>query len=85
MDEVDYGEEDEDEDEDGSSVDLEECYVVTEDYSKTTMDELDMFEGQVVCVIDDSDRGELGNSWFPLRPAEKWLHYNSGWKEQNNY
>lgn len=62
MDEVDYGEEDEDEDEDGSSVDLEECYVVTEDYSKTTMDELDMFEGQVVCVIDDSDRGELGNT-----------------------
>lgn len=52
----------EDEDEllngmDNDSLDLEECYVVVKDYSKGAIDELDLFEGQVVCVIDDSDKG----------------------------
>lgn len=41
------------------SLDLEECYVVVQDYTKQDVDELDMFEGQVVYVIDDSDRGKL--------------------------
>lgn len=43
------------------SLDLEDqdCYVVIQDYSKQDVDELDMFEGQVVYVIDDSDKGKL--------------------------
>ena len=47
---------------DTASLDIEECYEVIKDYVKQAVDELDMFEGQVVCVIDDSDKGE------PSRP-----------------
>lgn len=47
-----------DDDNDIDSIDMEECYVVTRDYSKLSMDELDVYEGQVVCIIDDSDRGD---------------------------
>ena len=47
-----------DHDNDIDSIDMEECYVVTRDYSKLSMDELDVYEGQVVCIIDDSDRGD---------------------------
>lgn len=43
---------------DTASLDLEESYVVTKDYAKLDVDELDLFEGQVVCIIDDSDIGE---------------------------
>lgn len=44
---------------DTDSLDIEECYVVIKDYSKGAIDELDLFEGQVVCVIDDSDKGNI--------------------------
>ena len=37
---------------------MEECYVVTRDYSNMALDELDVYEGQMVCVIDDTDRGD---------------------------
>lgn len=46
-----------DDDDDLDSIDMEECYVVTRDYTKLSMDELDVYEGQMVCIIDDSDRG----------------------------
>lgn len=49
----------EDLDEAGNEIDLDGCYVATEDYLKQGVDELDLFEGQIVCVIDDSDNGEL--------------------------
>ncbi len=39
-------------------MDLEGCYMATEDYLKQDVDELDLYEGQIVCVIDDSDDGE---------------------------
>ena len=42
---------------DSDSLDIEECYVVVKDYNKQDVDELDMFEGQVIYVIDDSDKG----------------------------
>lgn len=45
-------------DDDMDSLDIEECYVAVRDYTKQDIDELDMFEGQVVCVIDDTDKGE---------------------------
>ena len=32
--------------------------MVSQDYTKLALDELDVYEGQVVCIIDDSDRGE---------------------------
>lgn len=48
----------EDLDEAGEEMDLDGCYVATEDYLKQDMDEIDLYEGQVVCVIDDSDNGE---------------------------
>lgn len=45
---------------DGSDgLDIGDCYVVLRDYTKQAVDELDMFEGQVVCVIDDSDKGKV--------------------------
>ena len=57
---------------DTDSLDIEECYVVVRDYAKRAIDELDMFEGQVVCVIDDSDKGK--QSSFPERAIAKiWL------------
>ena len=40
---------------------MEECYVVTRDYTKLSLDELDVYEGQVVCIIDDSDRGKFSS------------------------
>ena len=43
---------------DSDSMDIEDCYVVVKDYQKIATDELDMTEGQVVCVIDDSDSGK---------------------------
>ena len=55
-----YDESDEDDD-DLDSIDLEECYVVTRDYTKLSLDELDVYEGQMVCIIDDSDRGNFSN------------------------
>ena len=45
-------------DDDMDSLDIEECYVAVKDYTKQDIDELDMFEGQVVCVIDSTDKGE---------------------------
>lgn len=45
--------------EDCDSLEIEDCYVVVKDYTKEALDELDVFEGQVVCVIDDSDEGRL--------------------------
>ncbi len=48
----------EDLDEAGEEMDLDYCYVATQNYTKQDMDELDLYEGQVVCVIDDSDNGE---------------------------
>ena len=47
-----------DDDDDLGSIDMEECYVVTRDYTRLSMDELDVYEGQMVCIIDDSDRGK---------------------------
>lgn len=40
------------------SLDIDECYVVVRDYVKSSVDELDLFEGQIVCVIDSSDSGK---------------------------
>jgi hypothetical protein len=39
------------------SLDFEECYVVVKDYAKQDVDELDVYVGQVVRVIDDTDPG----------------------------
>ena len=39
------------------SEDCHEQYIVTVDYSKSTVDELDVIQGQLVCVIDDSEEG----------------------------
>jgi len=39
-------------------MDLDGCFVATADYTRQSVDELDLIEGQVVCVIDDSDDGE---------------------------
>lgn len=35
----------------------EECYVATQGYARQAPDELDVDEGQLVCVIDDTHRG----------------------------
>ena len=45
-------------DNDDDDLDLEDCYVATRDYVKLSMDELDVYEGQMVCAIDDTDKGE---------------------------
>lgn len=37
---------------------LDDCCVAIVDYAAASVDELDLYEGQVVCVIDDSDLGE---------------------------
>ena len=34
------------------------CYISTVNYHKQAQDELSLHEGQVVCVVDDSDRSE---------------------------
>ena len=53
---------------------LEDCFVAERDYTRQAADELDMFEGQIVCMIDDSHEGETGGmdnrnrAWF--RPGE---------------
>ena len=56
-----------DEDDDLDSIDMEECYVVKRDYTRLSMDELDVYEGQMVCIIDDSDRGR----WFGMKERER--------------
>lgn len=43
---------------DNDSIDLEDCYVAISNYSKSSLDELDLRVGQMVCVIDNSDPGE---------------------------
>ncbi len=43
---------------DDDSIDLEDCYVAISNYSKASLDELDLRVGQMVCVIDNSDPGE---------------------------
>ncbi len=48
-----------DSDEMDGDVALDDCCVATEDYTAASVDELDLYEGQVVCVIDDSDTGKL--------------------------
>ena len=49
---------DDDDVEDGSDcMEVEDCYLVIKDYTKQDVDELDLFEGQAVCVIDDTDLG----------------------------
>ena len=35
------------------------CYISTTTYHKQAQDELSIHEGQVVCVVDDSDSSEL--------------------------
>ena len=35
----------------------EECYIATQGYARQAPDELDIDEGQLVCVIDDTHRG----------------------------
>ena len=35
------------------------CYISTVTYHKQAQDELSVHEGQVVCVVDDSDKSEL--------------------------
>jgi len=42
---------------DNESMDLEDCYTVVKDFTKSAIDELDLKVGQMVCVIDDSDSG----------------------------
>lgn len=42
---------------DNESLDIEETFTVIRDYSKSSVDELDLNEGQLVCVIDASDEG----------------------------
>ena len=34
------------------------CYISTTSYQKQAQDELSIHEGQVVCVVDDSDGSE---------------------------
>ncbi len=36
---------------------LDDCCVAIEDYAAKAFDELDLYEGQVVCAIDASDPG----------------------------
>ncbi len=36
---------------------LEDCCVAIEDYAAKAFDELDLYEGQVVCVIDGTEEG----------------------------
>ena len=45
--------------EDSEDVDitLDDCYIAVADYAAASVDEVDLYEGQVVCVIDDSDAG----------------------------
>ena len=35
------------------------CYVAAVSYTKQAQDELSVHEGQVVCVVDDSDKSKL--------------------------
>ena len=44
----------------------EECYIATQDYSRQAPDELDIYEGQLVCVIDDTQEGEYTYSGFSV-------------------
>ena len=45
---------------------MEECYIATQDYSRQAPDELDIYEGQLVCVIDDTQQGEYDFSGFSV-------------------
>ena len=38
---------------------LEDCYVVASDYSKKEIDEIDVFEGEIACIIDNSQTGNI--------------------------
>ena len=40
-----------------NDLELERCFVAIGNYTAEAIDELDLFEGQVVCVVDDSDKG----------------------------
>ncbi len=48
-----------DSDEVDGDIALDDCCVATEDYTAAFVDELDLYEGQVVCVIDNSVAGKL--------------------------
>ena len=37
---------------------IEDCYIATQDYSRQAPDELDVYEEQLVCVIDNTQHGE---------------------------
>ena len=46
----------------------EDCYIATQDYFHQAPDELDVHEEQLVCVIDNTQRGEIrGRNWFQNR------------------
>ena len=38
---------------------LEDCYAVASDYSKKEIDEIDVFEGEIACIIDKSRTGNI--------------------------
>lgn len=41
------------------SVDIEETYTVIADYTRTSVDELDVTVGHLAYIIDDSDEGNI--------------------------
>ena len=63
---------------------MEECYIATQDYSRQAPDELDIYEGQLVCVIDDTQQGEYTFSGFSvgscINEEEGYLLPTSAWK-----
>ena len=44
------------------SEELEDCYVVASDYFKKEIDEIDVFEGEIACIIDNSQTGNIPSS-----------------------
>lgn len=45
---------------DGERVTTDGCYEVIADYIKQSVNELTVYEGEVVCVIDNSDESKCG-------------------------
>ena len=49
---------------------LEDCYVVASDYSKKEIDEIDVFEGEIACIIDNSQT----DIWYVnVNGKEGWI------------
>lgn len=40
-----------------NSEDFRDCYIVTRDYIKENLDEVDALEGEIACVIDNTQTG----------------------------